>query len=298
MGSPSQSTMSLHFPKVRLPRRAPGCRSCGNAVEAEQLVCLECGTLQGGGPRLGGAAWKMPVALTGALLLLMATGFGFASGAVGRDGEVTLAQAPPPVAPSAPPSGAAAQEGEGAGGSAGSALPKLPSPSAAGSGRKLGFGGGGSSGGTSSGGGLTDEPSTGSGGGGGSSPGDASPNRGSGGTTTTRTAPDAKPSAPSYGPAPKDLARFPTGQTGYVVVLKSASSRDAALREARSAVADGLTAGVASSADARGVPGRFFAFAGPKQRPVFSTQTDAERFVGNTVAPLGYSAKVTAVNGA
>ncbi len=291
--------MSLHFPKVRLPRRAAGCRSCGNAVEAEQLVCLECGTLQGGGPRLGGAAWKMPVALTGALLLLMATGFGFASGAVGRDGEVTLAQAPPPVAPDTPPPAASEQEGEGAGGSAGSALPKLPSPSAAGSGRKLGFGGGGSSsGGTSSGGGLTDEPSTGSGGGGGSSTGDASPNRGSGGTATTRTAPDAKPSTSSYEPAPKNLAPFRAGQTGYVVVLKSSSSRDAVLREARSAVADGLIAGVASSADARGVPGRFFAFAGPKQKPVFSTQTDAERFVGNTVAPLGYSGKVFAVNGA
>jgi len=288
--------MNLRFPKVRLPRRAPGCRSCGNAVDAEQLVCLECGTLQSAGPRLGGAAWKMPVALVGALLLLMATGFGFASGAVGRDGEVTVAQAPPPTTASTPPTPGGVTEQEGVGGSGGSALPKLPTPSAAGSGRKLDFGSGGSSGGGSSvGGGSSDEPALGSGGGG-TSVGDAKPNRGKGATTTTKTAPDSGPSTPSYGPAPKvHLANFPTGKTGYVVVLKSSSSRDVALREARSAAGDGLDAGVAASADAPGVPaGRFFAFAGT----IFPTRVEAERFVGNDVDPVGYSGTVTFVDGA
>ena len=290
--------MNLRFPKVRLSRRASGCPSCGTAVEREQLVCLECGTLQGSGARLGGAAWKMPVALVGALLLLMATGFGFASGAVGRDGEVTVAQAPPSTPLGAPPSADDEPEQEGVTGSGGSALPKLPGPSAAGSGRKLGFGGGSSSSlDDALGGGTSDEPAPGSGGGGGggSSLGDERPNRG-GGAQTTRTTPDPTPSEPSYAPArPVRLDPFPRGASGYVVVLKSSGSRAVVLSEARSAKTDGLEpAGVAASRDAGLSSGGFFAFAGR----VFPTRVEAERFEGNNVAPLGYSGTVRAVGGA
>jgi predicted nucleic acid-binding Zn ribbon protein len=271
---------------TRLARASGGCPSCGNSVEVDQLACIECGALLGRDRRLAAAAWRAPVVLVASLLLVLATGFGFASGAVAEDGEVTVAGAPPPVSPPTTPSASdGAKPPEASDG--GSELPKLPKPGEAGGGDDLALAPGdldGSSGGSGSGSGSGESGSSG--------------RRLSdgGGSSGDRDRPEEPgPSAPS---SPRDtfaperkvtLASWPAAGSAFAVVLKTSRTREAAEREAREAASDGLRAGVVVSSEFTNQPsGRFIAFAG---KP-FSTQQDAERFFGGTVDPEGYKGTV------
>lgn len=282
---------------MRLPfltpatRASAGCPSCGNAVDADQLACIECGALLRRERRLATAAWRAPVVLVASLLLLLATGFGFASGAVKEDGEVTVAEAPPPAAaPPAPPSeGAKPPEASGLD----SELPALPKPGEAGGGDDLALDPkdlGGKSSGSGLGSGADDGGRSGSGGSGLSDGGGSSGDRG-------RSEPPP-PNAPSLRPAPKvTLTSWPAlERSTYAVVLKTSRTRAAAEREARSAASDGLRpAGVVASSKFANQPsGRFIAFVGQP----FSSREDAERFLGNTVEPEGYTATVLFLDGA
>ena len=275
---------------TRLARASGGCPSCGNSVEVDQLACIECGALLGRDRRLAAAAWRAPVVLVASLLLVLATGFGFASGAVTEDGEVTVAEAQPPApAPTASSASDGGKPPEASDG--GSELPELPKPGEAGGGDALALDPGaldGSSGGSGSGSDSgDDEGESGSSGsglsdGGGSSDGGDRPE-------------EPRPSAPS---SPRDtfaperkvtLASWPAGGSAFAVVLKTSRTREAAEREAREAASDGLRAGVVASSEFTNQPsGRFIAFAG---KP-FSSQQDAERFFGGTVDPEGYKATV------
>ncbi len=284
----------MRFPIFTRPSRAAGgCPSCGNPVEPDQLACIECGALLGRDRRLAAAAWRAPVVVVTSVLLLLATGFGFASGAVSEDGEVTVAEVAPPAPPAnVPPANGGGDLPEASG--EGSELPALPKPGEAGGGdelaldpKDLDLGGSGSGSGS-----REDERESGSGGsglsGGGGSSGDRErPNR--------QRSSSPSPARDSRPPEPKvSLATWPNGRTGFAVVLKSSRSRQEAQAEARSAASDGLRAGVVASSEFSNQPsGRFIAFAGQP----FSSRDDAERFLGNTVEPEGYTATVLFLDG-
>lgn len=274
---------------THLARASGGCPSCGNSVEVDQLACIECGALLGRDRRLAAAAWRAPVVLVASLLLVLATGFGFASGAVTEDGEVTMAEAPPPApAPTAPSASDGAKPPEASDG--GSELPELPKPGEAGGGDDLALDPGdldGSSGDSGSGSDSgDDEGQSGSAGSGLSDGGGSSGD----GDRPEESGPSA-PSSPRDTSAPEKAPRasWPAGGSAFAVVLKTSRTREAAEREAREARSDGLRAGVVASSEFTNQPsGRFIAFAG---KP-FSTQQDAERFFGGTVNPEGYKATV------
>lgn len=277
----------MRLPFFTRPSRAPGgCPACGNAVEVDQLACIECGALLERERRLAAAAWRAPVVLVASVLLVLATGFGFASGAVTEDGEVTVAQAPPPApAPTAPSAPEATNPPEASGGE--STLPELPKPGEAGGGDELALDPGDLDGGSGGSGSRDDESEGGSRGSGLSGGGGSS-----GGRDRSERPRRSKPSRPrsTLAPEPKvSLASWPDRRSGYAAVLTTSRSRDAAGREARAAASDGLRAGVVASSEFANQPsGRFIAFAGQP----FSSREDAERFVGNTVEPEGYTATV------
>ena len=275
----------MRLPFFTRPSRAPGgCPSCGNAVDADQLACIECGALLERERRLAAAAWRAPVVLVASVLLLLATGFGFASGAVAEDGEVTVAQAPPPApAPTATSPPEATNPPEVSGGE--STLPELPKPGEAGGGDELALDPGDLDGGSGSGSGSRDDESEGGSGGSGLSDG----GRSSGGRDRTERSTRSKSSSPRSTSPEAEAQRVSWQGSGYAVVLKTSRSRDEAEREAREARRDGLPAGVVASNEFGNQPsGRFIAFAGQR----FSSREEADRYLGNTVDPEGYSATV------
>lgn len=277
----------MRFPLFTRPshRASGGCPSCGNPVEPDQLACIECGALLGRDRRLAAAAWRAPVVVLASVMLLLATGFGFASGAVTEDGEVTVAEVPPPAPPPSAAPGPEADDLPEASGR-GSELPELPEPGEAGGGDELALdpddlAGGGDGSGT----GSRDDESEGGSGGSGLS--------GGGGSSGDRDRPERpnrpEPSRPreprASEPEAADRVTWPARGSAHAVVLLT-GSRAAAEREARSARADGLPAGVVASSEFANQPsGRFIAFAGE----AFSTRVEAERYFGNTVDPQGYS---------
>ena len=91
------------------------CPTCQAGIDAEQISCVECGALLARRSTLAGVAWRLPVATVGAVALVMATGIGYASGAVVQDGDVSVAEAPAPGAQPGLPE-ASGSDGDGGGG--------------------------------------------------------------------------------------------------------------------------------------------------------------------------------------
>ncbi|MGI8596082.1 MAG: hypothetical protein ACR2LY_02205, partial [Thermoleophilaceae bacterium] len=272
--------------------------TCQAGIDAEQISCVECGTLLARRSTLAGVAWRLPVATVGAVALVMATGIGYASGAVVQDGDVSVAEAPAPGAESGLPE-ASGSDGDGGGGGGADDLAQLDPPgdgdgngNGNGDGSSLdsgdGDGNGNGNNGNGNGGGDSDDDGGGdSGGGGGSGRGDGNGRAGNG-SGGGGSAPKGREFG---GPEEsRDLAKFPAGATGYTVALKVASSRAVAVREAQAAAneeaAGTIPAGVISRSDFPSLPGAHVAFAGR-----FNTRVEAERAQENYSA-LGFSGEV------
>jgi len=261
------------------------CPTCQAGIDAEQISCVECGALLARRSTLAGVAWRLPVATVGAVALVMATGIGYASGAVVQDGDVSVAEAPAPGAQPGLPE-ASGSDGDGGGGGSDD-LAQLDPPDG-------GDGGGGGSSldsGDGDGGGGDNDGGDGSGDGdGGSGNGSGDGGDGNGGDSGDSGGGDPKSEGPeSPGPErDRNLAELPGGYTGYTVALKVTSSRDAAVREAQAAAneAEGIPAGVASRSDFPSLPGAHVAFAGE-----FDTRAAADRAQENYTA-LGFSGEV------
>jgi hypothetical protein len=272
------------FKRSRPPSNCPTCQA---GIDAEQISCVECGTLLARRSTLAGVAWRLPVATVGAVALVMATGIGYASGAVVQDGDVSVAEAPAPGAqPGWPEASGSDEDGDGDGGGSDD-LARLDPPDG-------GDGGGGGSS-LDSGGGDGDGDGGDNDGGDGSGDGDGDSGDGSGDGGDGNGGGDSGDGNPaSEGPEfggpeeSRDLAKFPAGATGYTVALKVTSSRAAAVREANAAVseAEGIPAGVISRSDFPSLPGAHVAFAGR-----FDTRAEAERAQENYTA-LGFSGEV------
>ena len=272
------------FKRSRQPSNCPTCQA---GIDAEQISCVECGALLAHRSTLAGVAWRLPVATVGAVALVMATGIGYASGAVVQDGEVSVAEAPAPGAqPGLPEASGSDEDGRGDGGGSDD-LARLDPPDG-------GDGGGGGSS-LDSGGGDGDGDGGDNDGGDGSGDGDGDSGDGSGDGGDGNGGGDSGDGNPaSEGPEfggpeeSRDLAKFPARATGYTVALKVTSSRAAAVREANAAVseAEGIPAGVISRSDFPSLPGAHVAFAGR-----FDTRAEAERAQENYTA-LGFSGEV------
>jgi hypothetical protein len=274
------------FKRSRQPSNCPTCQA---GIDAEQISCVECGALLAHRSTLAGVAWRLPVATVGAVALVMATGIGYASGAVVQDGEVSVAEAPAPGAqPGLPEASGSDEDGRGDGGGSDD-LARLDPPDG-------GDGGGGGSsldsgGGDGDGDGGDNDGGDGSGDGDGDS-GDGSGDGGDGNGGDSGDSGGGDPaSVGPESPGPerdRNLAELPGGYTGYTVALKVTSSRDAAVREAQAAAneAEGIPAGVASRSDFPSLPGAHVAFAGE-----FDTRAEADRAQENYTA-LGFSGEV------
>ena len=271
------------FKRSRQPSNCPTCQA---GIDAEQISCVECGALLARRSTLAGVAWRLPVATVGAVALVMATGIGYASGAVVQDGDVSVAEAPAPGAQRGLPE-ASDSDGDGGGGGSDD-LAQLDPPDGGdggGGGSSLDSGdgdgdGGDNDGGDNDGGDGDGDSDDGSGDGGDGNGGDSGD---SGGGDPASEGPE------SPGPErDRNLAELPGGYTGYTVALKVTSSRDAAVREAQAAAneAEGIPAGVASRSDFPSLPGAHVAFAGE-----FDTRAEAERAQENYTA-LGFSGEV------
>ncbi|MEJ7717993.1 MAG: hypothetical protein WKF31_08530 [Thermoleophilaceae bacterium] len=176
------------FKRSRQPSNCPTCQA---GIETEQISCVECGTLLARRSSLAGVAWRLPVATVGAVALVMATGIGYASGAVVQDGDVSVAEAPAPGAESGLPE-ASGSDGDGGGGGGADDLAQLDPPgdgdgngngdgSSLDSGDGDGDGNGNGNNGNGNGGGDSDDDGGGdSGGGGGSGRGDGNGGAGNG----------------------------------------------------------------------------------------------------------------------
>ena len=279
------------FKRSRQPSNCPTCQA---GIETEQISCVECGTLLARRSTLAGVAWRLPVATVGAVALVMATGIGYASGAVVQDGDVSVAEAPAPGSPEGLPE-ANGSDGDGDGDGGGSDdLAQLDPPGDGdgdGDGSSLdngdgdgdGDGGDNDNGGNGNGGDDSGDDGGGDSGRGGNGNGGGGNGSGGGGS-----APREREFA---GPEEsRDLARFPAGATGYTVALKVASSRAVAVREAQAAANEGeegtIPAGVISRSAFPSLPGAHVAFAGR-----FNTRVEAERAQENYSA-LGFSGEV------
>ena len=275
------------FKRSRQPSNCPTCQA---GIETEQISCVECGTLLARRSSLAGVAWRLPVATVGAVALVMATGIGYASGAVVQDGDVSVAEAPAPGAESGLPE-ASGSDGDGGGGGGADDLAQLDPPgdgdgngdgdgdgssldSGDGDGDGDGNGNGNGNNGNGNGGGDSDDDGGGdSGGGGGSGRGDGNGGGGNGSGGGGSAAREREFAGPEES---RDLATFPAGATGYTVALKVASSRAVAVREAQAAANEGeegtIPAGVISRSAFPSLPGAHVAFAGR-----FNTRAEAER---------------------
>ena len=266
------------------------CPTCQAGIDAEQISCVECGTLLARRSTLAGVAWRLPVATVGAVALVMATGIGYASGAVVQDGDVSVAEAPAPGAQPGLPE-ASGSDGDGDGGGGSDDLAQLDPPDGGdgdGGGSSLDSGDGDGDGGDNDGG----DNDGGDGSGDGDS-GDGSDDggNGNGGDGDSGGGDPASEGPESPGPErDRNLAELSGGYTGYTVALKVTSSRNAAVREAQAAAneaAEGtIPAGVASRSDFPSLPGAYVAFAGE-----FNTRAEAEQAQENYTS-LGFSGEV------
>ena len=209
---------------------ASRCPNCMAPVEANQLSCLECGTALGVRYRRA-ADWRVALALLGAAVLLVGIALGLGLEGV-RDDPPRVASAPP----SPPPKRTAPLPTEGEQRSpAGGGGEEEPLPPASDPGQPPA--------------GMVDSSPSGQDAGGGGSGSSTAPGEGS-------SAGDGEGQAGA-------LAAWPSGKSGFTVVLASETNRTAAEAKARRAVAAGLSAGVLRSSDYRSLnPGYWVAFAG------------------------------------
>ena len=213
---------------------ASRCPNCMAPVEPGQLSCLECGTALGVRYRRP-ADWRAALALVGAVVLLIGIALGLGLEAV-RDDPPRVASAPP----SPPPKRTAPLPTEGEQRSpAGGGAEEEPLPPASDPGQPPA--------------GMVDSSPSGQEAGGGGSGSSAAPGEGS----------SAGEGAPGGAGEAGALTAWPSGKSGFTVVLASETNRAAAEAKARRAVAAGLSAGVLRSSDYRSLnPGYWVAFAG------------------------------------
>ena len=265
--------------------RPTACPSCQSSVEPDQLSCVECGRMLTRRSALADAAWKVPVTVLAAVGLVLATGIGFASGSVVQDGDVGVAEAPAPQQ-ALPPGEEEDGDGDGGGSDDLSQLDPPDGGDGDGDGSDLDDGGDGDGDGD----GDSDDGGDGDGDGDGSSDDSSDGDDGAGADADDEPHVDEQPEIVGD-EEERDLAEIDPGEDGYTVALKVTSSRAAATREARAAVAEAesIPAGVISRADFPELSGAFVAFAGGP----FDSRAEAE-LARDNYAAVGFSGEVIA----
>jgi septal ring-binding cell division protein DamX len=203
------------------PDPAPrACPRCGAGLSPDQEWCLNCGADVGA--RVAGTPrWRVPVIVVGTLLVL-------ALGAVAlalfelADDDQQVAQAPPAQTTAPTPTPPAAPSGEQPAPGEAGATPGATVPEASG---ETGAGGPSAT--------ATPENE------GGSATGQATP------TPIPGTGSGETGSTPSTG----TIASWPSGTTGWTVILESATSKSAADAKANELSSDGTSVGVLHSDD-------------------------------------------------
>ncbi|MEA2481767.1 MAG: hypothetical protein QOJ07_3689 [Thermoleophilaceae bacterium] len=246
------------------------CPGCGNAMEPDQLACLECGAVPAAGGR-GDRRWLLPAGGVAGVALFLVTSASFAATTAMQTGDPhamkppapALAQAAPATPPpatagiqAAPHSSKKSSGGSGSGDTppppAAAPAPAAPSGGAAASGGSPAAPSGGSSG---SSGGSSSGSSGGSGSGGsssGSGSGGSGSSSGSNGSGTTSTTPPVK------------LTQWNDSPSGsYTVIVYKFNDEKSAKAKAKEVAAKGLPAGVLHSDDYESLdPGSYLVFIG------------------------------------
>lgn len=227
------------------PRPPPGpgaaCPNCGEAVDADQLACVECGAALATARRPP-SSWRATVLAVAVALLVLGTGLGFLLRELTTEAPIRAANpAPPTTAPAT--TAPLPTEGEGTTSTSGEPGPDEPLPSAGGAESEAPSGQ------------AAPPPAS-----------DPSPpaasDQGTGGG-------DSGGSGGESG----SVASWPAGKSAFTVVLVSTERRTDARREAQRAVDAGLPAGLLrSNAYSSLRPGYWVAYAGE-----FDSRAEAAR---------------------